>query len=367
MSKTILNGLIKATASSDHPLQTRLELILTDFEPNGNKQAVPVSEADNIIRTALYTPLKINFDGTAYASHHGAIPVGPIISAYRTEYEGRDVIAAEAVIWNDLYEDVAEHLKDVFSEGIGTSWEIYFSQSSLDANGIKWLQGCEFAGTCIVETPAYGPERTKILAIAERLEVNMPKDENVQDQQAGNVNSAEAATVDEVRNSLDEATNLLYSLWNGLDQLYSTLNEVESQQAEANLDTIASNFAQRIQDVVSGVKSMKDELSSAKAELNTLKNEKAESEKVEKENSRKERLSNVGLAELEDYTFYMQMTDEMFDNYVGDIEKVKNSGKAESSLKENKDKIPEPLNTTTINFSDIVAALNDELSNRGKR
>ena len=112
-----VHGYIRAIADSSHPLQTRLSPILTDFEPNRNKQGVPLAEAENILRTALHTPLKINFDGAEYHGHKGAIPIGPIINVYRGEDNGRDVIYAEAVIWNDIYEDIADHLKVAFAEG----------------------------------------------------------------------------------------------------------------------------------------------------------------------------------------------------------------------------------------------------------
>ena len=136
-----MNGFIRAVADQSHPLQTRLSLILTDFEPNRNKQGIPKAEAENILRTALHTPLKINFDGISYSGHKGAIPIGPIVNAYASTDNGRDVIAGEAVIWNDIYEDVAGHLKVAFAEGIGTSWEIYFQDSEKDNEGTEWLNG----------------------------------------------------------------------------------------------------------------------------------------------------------------------------------------------------------------------------------
>lgn len=155
---------------ANNPLQTRVSLVFTDFEPNVNKQAVPLSEKENIIRSALNMPLKIMFDGEQYHKHAGAIPIGPIVNVYEDDYNGRRVIKGEAVIWDDEYKEISDHLKSLFDKGVSTSWEIYYSESSVDESGVEWLHDCIVANTCIVNTPAYGSERTRILAIAEQIE-----------------------------------------------------------------------------------------------------------------------------------------------------------------------------------------------------
>lgn len=160
---------------ANNPLQTRVSLVFTDFEPNVNKQAVPLSEKENIIRSALNMPLKIMFDGEQYHKHAGAIPIGPIVNVYEDDYNGRRVIKGEAVIWDDEYKEISDHLKSLFDKGVSTSWEIYYSESSVDESGVEWLHDCIVANTCIVNTPAYGPERTRILAIAEQIEQDSNK------------------------------------------------------------------------------------------------------------------------------------------------------------------------------------------------
>jgi hypothetical protein len=61
--KALLNGYISAIASlggtKEHPLNSKLSLILTDFAPNGNKQGIPLKEKQNILSSALNRPLKI--------------------------------------------------------------------------------------------------------------------------------------------------------------------------------------------------------------------------------------------------------------------------------------------------------------------
>lgn len=186
-----VRGYIKTKAEDsivkNNPLQTHVSLILTDFLPNKNRQAIPRSEAENLIRSSVNMPLMINFDGEDYYGHAGAIPIGPITSAYIDTIDGNEVIKAEAIIWADQFPEVSDHLKSLFSEGIGTSWEIYYGDSYKDTAEVEWLQDCIFSNTCVVDTPAYGPERTRVLAIAEHMskqtanasELHLAKSESV--------------------------------------------------------------------------------------------------------------------------------------------------------------------------------------------
>lgn len=161
-------GKMTFAQDSTNPLLKSVELILTDFEANANNEGIPLSEVDNIIKTAQFTPLKISVSEDSYAGHKGAIPIGPITEVWQDTHEGKPVIKARAVIWSDEFKDVYSLLKTEAGERqyIGTSWEVYY-QSADKVDGIDWLKNVTFAGTCIVDTPAYG-ERTKLLKVAEK-------------------------------------------------------------------------------------------------------------------------------------------------------------------------------------------------------
>jgi hypothetical protein len=168
-TSTALPGKLKlAEADVNNPLLRKIELILTDFEPNANNEGIPVEEKDNIIKTALNMPIKIAMSESSYGGHANAVPIGPITRVYEDNHEGRDVIKAEAMIWGDEFSDVYTLLKSVAEEReyIGTSWEVYYSASD-EKEGVNWLRNVTFAGTCIVDTPAYG-NRTKLLKVAEK-------------------------------------------------------------------------------------------------------------------------------------------------------------------------------------------------------
>lgn len=167
--KASVHGFMRMAESNlQNPLLKEVELVLTDFEANANKEGIPQKESANIIRTALHTPIKIAMSETGYAGHKGAIPVGPIIEVYEDTHEGKPVVKAKAVIWSDEFKEVYSLLKSQAGEReyIGTSWEVYY-ESADSVDGVNWLNNVTFAGTCIVDVPAYG-ERTKLLKVAEK-------------------------------------------------------------------------------------------------------------------------------------------------------------------------------------------------------
>lgn len=167
-SASQMRGFIRMAEESTHPLMKEVELILTDFEPNANKEGIPESEANNIIKTAKNTPIKIAVSESGYGGHTGAIPIGPITEVYMDTYENRPVIKAKAMIWTDEFKDVYTLLKSEAGERdyVGTSWEVYYRDADV-VDGVSWLKDVTFAGTCVVDTPAYG-NRTKLLKVAEK-------------------------------------------------------------------------------------------------------------------------------------------------------------------------------------------------------
>jgi len=171
-SSASVKGGLRLARSSDinHPFIKEIEVVLTDFEPNANSEGISRAEIDNVIRTSKLTPIKISVSESGYGGHTGAHPVGAITEAYVDTYQGRDVIMGRAFIWKDQYPAVYELLKARADENefIGTSWEVYYS-SAEEVEGIRWLKDVVFAGTCIVDNPAYG-NRTPLLSVAEEKE-----------------------------------------------------------------------------------------------------------------------------------------------------------------------------------------------------
>lgn len=159
-----------AKAESRNPFQTILDFILTDFLPNKNNQAIAESEADNLIESAIGMPIKIHFDAAQANGHDKAIPIGPIQRAWRGVDQGRDVIYAQAIVWNNEHPEIDTFLRTAYAEGtdVGTSWEIKYNHAE-QLDGISWLHGVIMAATTIVRNPAYGVARTRLLSVAETI------------------------------------------------------------------------------------------------------------------------------------------------------------------------------------------------------
>jgi hypothetical protein len=371
-----MHGFIRAVADQSHPLQTRLSLILTDFEPNRNKQAVPRAEAENILRTAVNSPLKINFDGTEFYGHKGAKPIGTIVQPTMGDDNGREVIFAEAIVWNDINPDVDEHIRMAFAEGVGTSWEIYFDpdKSVQDDNGVEWLGGCVFAGTCIVDTPAYGPNRTRLLAIAEELHKRDETMENEIMAQANDtvVNDKEttdtpAEAAESVTNEISGAMDLLSKLYEGLWTMIDEAADLERELAATDITAVAEQFTKAISGIQKQFDALKSKAAKAElveAELNTLKegiaNAEAEKAEAEKLDTRKASLAELGVDIEAKKDFYLGMAEEMFTQYVEDLRAVKGTS-AKAEVK--KPIIPDAtvsngsVTLTTSSLSELAAVL----------
>ncbi len=356
-----MHGFIRAISEQTHPLQTRLSLILTDFEPNRNKQAIPKTEAENILRTALNTPLKINFDGEDFHGHKNAIPIGPIVQAFADTDNGKDVIAGEAIIWNDVYGDVADHLKVAFAEGLGTSWEIYFEDSENDDNGVQWLHNCIFAGTCVVDTPAYGPNRTRILAIAEELNT---RDINMESTMANEVANSADTEVQTLKTDISQVMDVLSNIYGGLWTMLDETDSLEQQLATTDMPSMAEQFTKLVASIQKRFDALKEKVTTAETALaetkTALETAQAEKARAEKLDSRKNALAEIGIELVETKEeFYLGMADEVFTQYVEDLKTVKSNAKASAETKV-KVTIPEPVTdgTNNISIKDIARLFN---------
>jgi len=150
-------SLVKDTRS------TWLRFVFTDAAPNANNQGVKEEEFDNLITTGVHKPVKKTPEDIG--DHTGAIPIGSIASLKKVD----DKIVGLANIWDTEYPEEVKSIKEAFSakQPIGTSWEILYSDSEVDENGVEWLKGCITKAVALVKYPAY-ENRTPILAIASK-------------------------------------------------------------------------------------------------------------------------------------------------------------------------------------------------------
>ena len=333
---------------------------MLDWKPNNNNQAVAKSEKNSIVSTALFQPLKINFNGDVQG-HRGAIPIGPIVSVIDTADGEEEVLVAEAIVWDEEFPDITAYLKKRTAEDnpVGQSWELYFKNSYLDDNKIEWLQDCVFSAACLVDNPAYGPTRTRILSVAEDLN----KTENRE------------VLVEETRKEIEALMSNLSMMYKVLDEKYALTFEIEEAELEqtsspedfsskfsnlvSKLDDKAKSLGLTLEETQAELVSVKAELETVTAEVQTYRAEKAQAEKDKVVAERKDKLSNVGFS-LDDETkldLYLSMSEDMFTTLIADFAVIKGAGNTKSTAEKKEKVIPEPYGRTDA--IDIKSAHNE--------
>lgn len=334
--RATFNGYVHTIAES-HPLQTNITFVLTDFQPNSNNEAVPRSEADNIIRTAINMPVKINFDGVSETGHNRATPIGTITSAEIATVDDNEVIIATARLWKKEYPEIDEYLRTATAENkrVGTSWELYYESSERQEN-ISWLQGIVMAATAIVKVPAYG-NRTPILSVAEQNELDRIKqliiDLVTEFEQVEDFDQAFAALQKEV--AAKKTKKKVYS--QHMDELEEKLKELEEKLATAE---------KAITDVT--------------AERDALLNEKAEAEKrTARERRVAERvaiLTEAGAEVGDEHADLLaEASDEVFTFFVKALSKPKPT---QAEDRTQKPRVPATTGGQTVSIDAAAEALN---------
>lgn len=240
-----LDGYLKASAGKNNPLQTELELVLTDFKPNRNFQQVPYSEAENIAESARFMPIKIYFRDGKEEGHDRATPIGVISEVWVTEED----IRAKSIIWNDEFPQIDQYIKERTEAGehLRTSWELYYGGSE-KVGDVSILSDITFAGTVIVSNPAYG-NRTKIYSVAESMDEleQLQKDLNTVYEFLNEIccevlpEMAEQAMIDNIPAALDRLKSLVSvykqresDMMSEAEVKKSELAEIGSKLAEIN-------------------------------------------------------------------------------------------------------------------------------------
>lgn len=349
----VMYGRAYAEADQPHPLQKKIRFVFTDFLPNGNKQGVPETEAENVITSSLYMPVKINFDGQASKGHNGAEPIGPIIMMQKEQSQ----IIGSAVVWVENNQDIVDYLLSASAEtdGVQFSWELFYHDSELDDNGTEWLHGIVSAGICIVDDPAY-KGRTPLLAIAE---------------QQAEKQKAEGNQMDELQAQVQALTERLYTM---MEALYAALDEAKPQIDTTNVEDDFNKLLDKLRGMASQFSETKSQAETLQQEVVALREFKAqvetEAHRQETISARKAAFVDAGI-KISDEAFsqketrILAMDDEAFAAYLSDlkeaIQQVSTSqatNQAKSSV--NSSVIPDPLldkKNTEVTLTDLANAL----------
>ena len=156
-----------------------LKFILTDDEPNANRQRIPKEEFENLIRTGFFTPLKMA-QGEIEDGHENSVPLGVITHLKESDNQIRGL----AALWSKERPEDVDILRKAYAEKrpINISWELAYLASSFEDDGTENLHDVSLIAATIVGLPAY-KGRTKAIEFAsqkEKEKKNMEELEKVQ-------------------------------------------------------------------------------------------------------------------------------------------------------------------------------------------
>jgi hypothetical protein len=205
------------------------KFVLTDDLPNLNKNRIPESEFDNLIRTGLYAPIKMAAteirDG-----HDKSIPLGTITSLKR---EG-NTVKGLAALWSLERSEDVDLVKKSYDSGkpLNLSWEILYKSTEEEPDGVTALRDTVLRATTLVGLPAYGG-RTPILQVAsvENIEnVENPIEENME----GNLELEELKQEhDALLAKYAELETNFTAVSTEKEELLQYKNDIEAKEAEA--------------------------------------------------------------------------------------------------------------------------------------
>jgi hypothetical protein len=170
LNETEVSALFSTNASEIlvNPTVTYVKFTLTDDKVNANRQRIPVSEFQNLIRTGMNMPIKMAI-GEISPGHEDTKPLGVMthLKEIVTEFGNRAIIAL-AALWTEERPADIQYLKQRFAEGkpIDVSWEILYEDAVMnpEQNSMDLVSTVLKAAT-IVGNPAY-TGRTQFLSVA---------------------------------------------------------------------------------------------------------------------------------------------------------------------------------------------------------
>jgi len=226
--------------ASANPNLGWLEFVLTDAQPNSNRQGIKASAFDNLVNTGMFMPVKMAA-GKINLDHSEAEPLGAIASLEADETK----ILGKAALWKQERQTDYELLVSMSADSkpIDVSWEIAYTESEVDDEGVEWISDPILTGAALVGLPAYAG-RTPVTAVAST--------------EANEDNSTEAGPVESGGDEdTDQENALVKSLEATITNLESKMEEFEKELEELReyktererLDTEATLFTARTKSI----------------------------------------------------------------------------------------------------------------------
>src|SRR4051812_48084854 len=130
--------------SGTNPYLTKARFVFADNKGaptstgNGNLQGIEEEDFDEVIRTALHMPVKMNYLGADnVGSHRGSYVIGHISDMQKVTNGDTSQLVAEALLYAEEYPEEVTFLKDAFAnkKAPGISYEIAYANSTVK-NGV---------------------------------------------------------------------------------------------------------------------------------------------------------------------------------------------------------------------------------------
>lgn len=219
-------------AAVNNPFITWAKAIICDDKPNANNERIPVEEFDNMIRSGIYSPVKMAEEITGHQDALGK-PIGTITNLMKSGNQLKALIA----LWTLERQEAVATLQEMVADGNlpQLSWEIAFSEVEENSDGVKDLHGVVLNGAAVVRQPAY-KGRTPIYATAEDIN---PEGNNLDELEQVKAQLAEALEkIEQLSSNAETISTELDSLKSERDQLLQFKQSVE--MASAELEKLAS-------------------------------------------------------------------------------------------------------------------------------
>jgi len=282
---------------------------------------VPDSAFANLVESGLYMPIKVA-EGGVRPDHSGAEPLGPIVKL--SIDDGK--VPGKAVIWKSERPEAYKMLKDMQASGdnIDISWELLYSESEEDEDGVQWLQDPILRGATIVGNPAYSG-RTPVLSIASRdTSIIEQLKEALEDK-------FDAATLEVFE---EEARKLFENYQGGNSSLKSEEN-MDMQELKEKVEELRSTN-EKLESANEELTNKNSELVEANKELEEYKEqrEKAEAER-ELLAARLQELAEAGIElseeELEEKReIFLELSDEAFSAMITMMKEVRSAAASQT-------------------------------------
>jgi hypothetical protein len=138
------------------------KFILTDDQPNVNKERIPLEEFDNLIKSGVNAPIKMAAKEIK-PGHAESFPLG-VITALTKE---NNYIKGLAALWSRERPEDVQMIKELYDKGtpLNLSWEVLYASKDEEPDGVIALRDTALRATTFVGMPAYAG-RTPILAVA---------------------------------------------------------------------------------------------------------------------------------------------------------------------------------------------------------